>query len=102
MDALYFFLLRMTVDRRGAGGALSAGRSRCAIASEKHPVATQIEGSTLLEATWTIIPLAHLPGGVCVGRAAVLPHLRPAGQRDEHLHRGQAVDVEGGAPGRAA
>jgi heme/copper-type cytochrome/quinol oxidase subunit 2 len=25
--------------------------------SEKHPVATQIEGSTLLEATWTIIPL---------------------------------------------
>src|SRR5665213_336055 len=24
---------------------------------EKHPVATQIEGSTLLEATWTIIPL---------------------------------------------
>jgi cytochrome c oxidase subunit II len=25
---------------------------------EKNPVATQIEGSTLLEATWTIIPLA--------------------------------------------
>jgi len=25
---------------------------------EVHPVATQIEGSTLLEATWTIIPLA--------------------------------------------
>ena len=24
---------------------------------EKNPVATQIEGSTLLEATWTIIPL---------------------------------------------
>ncbi len=24
---------------------------------ERHPVATQIEGSTLLEATWTIIPL---------------------------------------------
>ena len=26
--------------------------------AEKNPVATQIEGSTLLEATWTIIPLA--------------------------------------------
>jgi cytochrome c oxidase subunit 2 len=25
---------------------------------EKNPVATQVEGSTLLEATWTIIPLA--------------------------------------------
>jgi len=25
---------------------------------ERHPVATQIEGSTLLEATWTLIPLA--------------------------------------------
>ena len=25
---------------------------------EKHPVAVQVEGSTLLEATWTIIPLA--------------------------------------------
>jgi cytochrome c oxidase subunit 2 len=25
---------------------------------EKHPVAIQVEGSTLLEATWTIIPLA--------------------------------------------
>ena len=25
---------------------------------EKHPVAEHIEGSTLLEATWTIIPLA--------------------------------------------
>jgi cytochrome c oxidase subunit 2 len=24
---------------------------------DKHPVAVQIEGSTLLEATWTIIPL---------------------------------------------
>jgi cytochrome c oxidase subunit 2 len=57
VDALYFFLLLMTV----VGTALVAMllltfclRYR----REKSPVATQIEGSTLLEATWTIIPLA--------------------------------------------
>src|SRR5450631_227560 len=41
---------------------------------ERNPVPTQIEGSTLLEATWTIIPLA-IPGDVCVGIGVVLPHL---------------------------
>ena len=56
MDALYFFLLGMTVT----GVALVLAivitfslRYRTSV----HPVATQIEGSTLLEATWTIIPL---------------------------------------------
>ncbi len=57
VDALYFFLVVMTI----VGTALVATlllvfsiRYR----REKNPVATQIEGSTLLEATWTIIPLA--------------------------------------------
>ncbi|MGA7157953.1 MAG: cytochrome c oxidase subunit II [Acidobacteriaceae bacterium] len=57
VDALYFFLVLMTI----VGVALVATlllvfsvRYR----REKNPVATQIEGSTLLEATWTIIPLA--------------------------------------------
>jgi cytochrome c oxidase subunit 2 len=57
VDALYFFLVLMTI----VGTALVAilllvfsVRYR----REKNPVATQIEGSTLLEATWTIIPLA--------------------------------------------
>jgi cytochrome c oxidase subunit 2 len=57
VDALYVFLLLMMI----VGTALVAGlllvfsiRYR----REKNPVATQIEGSTLLEATWTIIPLA--------------------------------------------
>jgi len=56
MDELYFFLLAMTV----VGVVLVAAiitvfsmRYRKSV----HPVATQIEGSTLLEATWTIIPL---------------------------------------------
>ncbi len=56
-DALYLFLLLITI----VGTALVAGlvfgfsvRYRKA----RHPVAEQIEGSTLLEATWTIIPLA--------------------------------------------
>jgi cytochrome c oxidase subunit 2 len=57
VDALYFFLVLITI----VGTALVAilllvfsVRYR----REKNPVATQIEGSTLLEATWTIIPLA--------------------------------------------
>lgn len=56
-DALYFFLLLITV----VGVVLVAGlvfgfsiRYR----KDRSPVAAHIEGSTLLEATWTIIPLA--------------------------------------------
>src|SRR6202789_2320400 len=57
MDALYFFLLGMTITGLVLVGAILVTfsmRYRKAV----HPVATQIEGSTLLEATWTIIPLA--------------------------------------------
>ena len=57
MDALYFFLLAMTVVGLVLVGAILltfSMRYRRSV----HPVATQIEGSTLLEATWTIIPLA--------------------------------------------
>jgi len=57
MDELYFFLLAMTVVGIILVGAIVftfSIRYRKAV----HPVATQIEGSTLLEATWTIIPLA--------------------------------------------
>ena len=57
MDALYFFLLAMTVV-----GILLVGTLLLTFTiryrKEKNPVATHIEGSTLLEATWTIIPLA--------------------------------------------
>ncbi|MBB5058246.1 cytochrome c oxidase subunit 2 [Granulicella aggregans] len=56
-DALYFFLLAMTVVGLVLVGALIFGFS-VMYRKEKSPVATQIEGSTLLEATWTIIPLA--------------------------------------------
>lgn len=56
-DALYFFLILITL----AGGVivtlLVVGFS-ILYRKDKNPVATQIEGSTLLEATWTIIPLA--------------------------------------------
>ncbi|MGD0796728.1 MAG: cytochrome c oxidase subunit II [Acidobacteriaceae bacterium] len=57
MDELYFFLLAMTVVGIILVGAIVftfSIRYRRSV----HPVATQIEGSTLLEATWTIIPLA--------------------------------------------
>ena len=60
MDSLYFFLLAITF----VGGFLVVSllvtfsvRYRKAV----HPVATQIEGSTLLEATWTIVPLGLFP-----------------------------------------
>src|SRR3984885_3579533 len=56
-DALYFFLIGMTLTGLTLVAILLFGfsiRYRKAV----HPVATQIEGSTLLEATWTIIPLA--------------------------------------------
>ncbi len=57
MDELYLFLLGMTVTGILLVGAIVftfSYRYRKSV----HPVATQIEGSTLLEATWTIIPLA--------------------------------------------
>jgi cytochrome c oxidase subunit II len=57
MDALYFFLLLITVVGMTLVGALVLGFS-LRYRRERNPVATQVEGSTLLEATWTIIPLA--------------------------------------------
>jgi cytochrome c oxidase subunit 2 len=56
-DALYFFLLLITIAGLALVGALVFGFS-IRYRKERNPVATQVEGSTLLEATWTIIPLA--------------------------------------------
>jgi len=56
-DALYFFLLAITVIGLVLVGALVFGFS-IRYRKSRNPVATQVEGSTLLEATWTIIPLA--------------------------------------------
>ena len=56
-DGLYFFLILISL----AGLALVAALMIVFCVKYRkqvHPVATQIEGSTLLEATWTIIPLA--------------------------------------------
>ena len=56
-DALYFFLLAITLVGIVLVGILVFGFS-IRYRRERNPVATQVEGSTLLEATWTIIPLA--------------------------------------------
>jgi cytochrome c oxidase subunit II len=56
-DALYFFLLAITVIGLVLVGVLVFGFS-IRYRKARSPVATQVEGSTLLEATWTIIPLA--------------------------------------------
>ncbi len=56
-DALYFFLLLITLIGVVLVGALVFGFS-IRYRAARNPVATQVEGSTLLEATWTIIPLA--------------------------------------------
>ena len=56
-DALYFFLIAMTIFGLVLVGVLVFGFS-IRYRKSRNPVATQVEGSTLLEATWTIIPLA--------------------------------------------
>jgi cytochrome c oxidase subunit 2 len=55
-DALYFFLVAISVVGLGAVAVLVVTFS-IRYRKEMNPVATPIEGSTLLEATWTIIPL---------------------------------------------
>jgi len=55
-DALYLFLWGMTLFGVILVSALLFVFS-VKYRKEKHPQAVQIEGSTLLEATWTIIPL---------------------------------------------
>jgi cytochrome c oxidase subunit 2 len=57
VDGLYFFLVLMTIVGTALVAVLLLVFS-IRYRREKNPVATQIEGSTLLEATWTIIPLA--------------------------------------------
>jgi cytochrome c oxidase subunit 2 len=57
MDALYFFLILITLIGMALVGALMLFFS-LKYRRQLNPVATQVEGSTLLEATWTIIPLA--------------------------------------------
>ena len=56
-DALYFFLILISLVGMVIVIMLVVGFS-IRYRAEKNPVATHIEGSTLLEATWTIIPLA--------------------------------------------
>jgi cytochrome c oxidase subunit 2 len=56
-DALYFFLIGMTLTGLLLVAVLVFGFS-IRYRKSRNPVATQIDGSTLLEATWTIIPLA--------------------------------------------
>jgi cytochrome c oxidase subunit 2 len=57
MDAFYFFLVLISLVGLVLVG-LMVGCFSIMFRKEKSPHATHIEGSTLLEATWTIIPLA--------------------------------------------
>jgi cytochrome c oxidase subunit 2 len=56
MDALYFFLVAISLVGLALVGFLILYFS-LRYRRDKNPLATQIEGSTILEATWTIIPL---------------------------------------------
>ena len=56
-DALYFFLVLISLVGMAVVTLLVVLFS-VLYRKERNPEATQIEGSTLLEATWTIIPLA--------------------------------------------
>ena len=76
MDALYFFMVLITLVGLTIVILLVASFS-ILYRKERNPEAVQIEGSTLLEATWTIIPLALFLIMFRLGRAALLPHLHP-------------------------
>src|SRR5215472_9578817 len=56
MDALYFFMVLISMIGMTIVILLITSFS-VLYRKRRHPVAVQIEGSTLLEATWTIIPL---------------------------------------------
>ncbi|HEY3704032.1 MAG TPA: cytochrome c oxidase subunit II [Terracidiphilus sp.] len=56
MDALYFFMVLVSLVGLTIVILLLVSFS-ILYSKKRHPVAVQIEGSTLLEATWTIIPL---------------------------------------------
>jgi cytochrome c oxidase subunit II len=56
MDALYFFMVLVSLIGLTIVVLLIIAFS-ILYSKKRHPVAEQIEGSTLLEATWTIIPL---------------------------------------------
>jgi len=56
MDALYFFMVLVSLIGLTIVILLVISFS-IMYSKKRHPVAVQIEGSTLLEATWTIIPL---------------------------------------------
>jgi cytochrome c oxidase subunit 2 len=56
MDALYFFMVLVSLIGLTVVILLVVSFS-IMYSQKRHPVAVQIEGSTLLEATWTIIPL---------------------------------------------
>ncbi|HEX5236614.1 MAG TPA: cytochrome c oxidase subunit II [Silvibacterium sp.] len=56
-DAFFFFLLLISIFGTSVVMLMVISFS-IRYRKEKNPEATQIEGSTLLEATWTIIPLA--------------------------------------------
>ena len=56
MDALFFFILLVSLVGLTAVVLLVVSFS-ILYNRRRHPVAVQVEGSTLLEATWTIIPL---------------------------------------------
>jgi cytochrome c oxidase subunit 2 len=56
LDALYFFIVLVSLIGFTIVILLVVSFS-ILYRKERHPVAEQIEGSTLLEATWTIVPL---------------------------------------------
>ncbi|HLY41772.1 MAG TPA: cytochrome c oxidase subunit II [Terracidiphilus sp.] len=56
MDELYFFMVLVSLVGLTIVILLVVGFS-IVYSKKRHPVAVQIEGSTLLETTWTIIPL---------------------------------------------
>ena len=101
MDALLFFMVLVSLI--GLTIVILLVTSFCILYSkERHPVAGADRGLDAAGSDLDHHSAGPVSGHVRLGRADLFPRLHAAGQRDEHLRCGQAVDVEGGASGRAA
>ena len=101
VDALFIFLVALSAMMSVAIFTMIVVfavryRRRRGVAAE------QIEGSTALEITWSVIPLLYFHRDLRVGRGDLLQGAYASARRHRSLRRRQAVDVEAAARRRPA
>src|SRR6202020_1734456 len=83
MDALYFFMVLVSLVGLTLVGLLIVGFS-ILYSKKRHPVAVQIEGSTLLGTPWTNYSPGLLPINVVWGSLIFFPIYPPAAYGMNH------------------